>query len=131
MIAIDDATGHARSGAKKYQTRSRKKVSGRQLQNTVGRVSRSRDLFLFGLIKKKGKRAGLPKRIRTYVRRGWVADTTRASKLQSQVFFFCSGSFFFSRKFVKSRWFFCALCAMQLRAWHMTPLIPPRFTTQV
>ena len=34
------------------------------------------------------------------------------------IFFFCSGSlfFFFWRKFVKSRWFFCALCAMQLRA---------------
>ena len=47
-IAIDNATGHARSGAKKYRTRSRKKVSGRRF-NTVGRVSRSRVLFLFGL----------------------------------------------------------------------------------
>ena len=48
-IAIDDATGHARSGAKKYWTRSRKKSVRSALQNTVGRVSRSRDLFLFGL----------------------------------------------------------------------------------
>ena len=46
------------------------------------------------LIKKKGKRAGLPNRVRSQVPRvhGWMADTTRASKLQ---FFFCSGSFFF------------------------------------
>ena len=100
MIAIDDATDHARSGAKKYQTRSRKKVSGRLLQNTVGRVSRSRDLFLFGLIKKKGKRAGLPKRIRsprvlihTCAGGGW--RTQHAHRNCS--FFFCSGSFFFTQ----------------------------------
>ena len=46
------------------------------------------------LIKKKGKRAGLPNRVRSQVPRvhGWVADTTPASKLQ---FFFCSGSYSF------------------------------------
>ena len=49
-IAIDDATGHAWSGAKKYRTRSRKKSVQSALQHTVGRASRSRDLFLFGLI---------------------------------------------------------------------------------
>ena len=85
VIAIDDATGHARIGAKKYRTRSRKKVPGRRLQNTVGRVSRSRDLFLFGLIKKKGKRAGLPKRIR-----GGGHNT----RIETAVF---SGSFFFTQ----------------------------------
>ena len=39
VIAIDDATGHARSGAKKYRTRSRKKVSGRRFKTrSVGLV---------------------------------------------------------------------------------------------
>ena len=38
-IAIDDATGHARSGGKKYRTRSRKKVSGRRFKTrSVGLV---------------------------------------------------------------------------------------------
>ena len=41
-----------------------------------------------------------------------MADTTHASKLQ---FFFVPVPFF-QRKLVKSRWFFCALCAMPLRA---------------
>ena len=97
VIAIDDATGHARSGAQKYRTRSRRKVSGRQLQNTVGRVSRSRDLFLFGLIKKNVKRAGLPKRIRsprvlihTCAGGGWRTQHPH----RNCSFFFCSGSFF-------------------------------------
>ena len=38
-IAIDDATGHTRSGAKKYRTQSRKKVSGRRFKTrSVGLV---------------------------------------------------------------------------------------------
>ena len=38
-IVIDDATGHARSGAKKYRRRSRKKVSGRRFKTrSVGLV---------------------------------------------------------------------------------------------
>ena len=38
-IAIDDETGHARSGGKKYRTRSRKKVSGRRFKTrSVGLV---------------------------------------------------------------------------------------------
>ena len=38
-IAIDDATGHAWSGAKNYRTRSRKKVSGRRFKTrSVGLV---------------------------------------------------------------------------------------------
>ena len=38
-VAIDDATGHGRSGAKKYRKRSRKKVSGRRFKTrSVGLV---------------------------------------------------------------------------------------------
>ena len=38
-VAINDATGHAWSGAKKYRTRSRKKVSGRRFKTrSVGLV---------------------------------------------------------------------------------------------
>ena len=38
-ISIDDTTGNARSGAKKYRTRSRKKVSGRRFKTwSVGLV---------------------------------------------------------------------------------------------
>ena len=48
-IVINDATGHARSSAKKYRTRKSERSVRSAFQNTVGRVSRSRDLFLFGL----------------------------------------------------------------------------------
>ena len=38
-IAIDDATGHARSGAKKHRTRNRKNVPGRRFKTrSVGLV---------------------------------------------------------------------------------------------
>ena len=69
------------------------------LQNTVGRVNRSRDLFLFGLIKKKGKRAGLPKRVRSprvliHMCAGGEWRTQHAYRNCS---FFCSGSFFLTQ----------------------------------
>ena len=58
---------------------------------------------------------GLPKRVRSpralAIRTQGVADTTR---IKTAVFFVPVSIFF--RKFAKSRWFFCALCAMQLRA---------------
>ena len=53
----------------------------------------------------------------TYVRRGWVADTTRASKLQFFLFRFLF--FFFNASSSSQGGFFCALCAMQLRAWFL------------
>ena len=62
-IAIDDATGHTRSGAKKVSDAKSKKSVGSALQNTVGRVSRSRDLFLFGLMRflnSNGKKRAMP-----------------------------------------------------------------------
>ena len=68
------------------------------LQNTVGRVNRSRDLFLFGLIQKKVSAQAYPREyvhlVYLYIRAQGVGGghTTCASKLQ---FFFCSGSFFF------------------------------------
>ena len=46
-IAIDDETGHARSGAKKYRTRSRKKVSGRRFKTrSVGLVEAETFFYL-------------------------------------------------------------------------------------
>ena len=75
-------------------------------------------------IKKKGKRAGLPQRVRsprvlihTCAVQG--VGGGHNMRIETAVFFFVSVPFFFfffERKFVKSRWFFCALCAMQLRA---------------
>ena len=49
-IAIDDATGHARSGAKKYRTRSRKKVCGRRFKTRSVGLVEAETFFLFGLI---------------------------------------------------------------------------------
>ena len=59
-IAIDDATGHARSGGKKVSDAKSEKSVRSALQNTVGRVSRSRDLFLFGLSEKFFKTRWIP-----------------------------------------------------------------------
>ena len=73
--------------------------------------------------KEKGKRA--PKKVssprvllHTCAGGGW-----RTQHAHRNCSFFVPVSFFFQRKFVKSRWFFCALCAMQLRAWCVRSLI--------
>ena len=52
-IAIDDATGHARSGAKKYQTRSRKKVSGRRFKTRSVGLVEAEAFFCLALCDKK------------------------------------------------------------------------------
>ena len=48
-IASDDATGNARSGAKNYQTRSRKKVSSRRFKTRSVGLVEAETFFLFGL----------------------------------------------------------------------------------
>ena len=55
-IVIDDATGHARSGAKKYRKRSRKKVSDRRFKTqSVGLVD-AETFFCLAKVQEKGDR---------------------------------------------------------------------------
>ena len=56
-VAIDSATGHARSGAKKYRTRSRKKVSGRRFKTRSVGLVEAETFFLFGLMKKLSRKS--------------------------------------------------------------------------
>ena len=81
-------------------------------------------------LQEKGKRAGLPKRVRSprvltgihTCAGGGGGGGWRTQHAHRNCSFF-SVPLFFKRKFVKSRWFFCALCAMQLCAWHSSAYI--------
>ena len=50
-VAIDDATSHAQSGAKKYRTRSRKKVSGRRFKTRSVGLVEAQTFFCLALYK--------------------------------------------------------------------------------
>ena len=74
---------------------------------------------------KEGKRAGLPKRVRSPRVCAQGVGGGHNTRIETAVFFL--KGFLFERKFVNSRWFFCALCAMQLRACVMYQILCPKF----